>query len=194
MLGRGRAAKAALVAFGLLAGACSGYRIERDGRGVGYDVYEPEPYLLGKPQMVDAGGTGRALVVSYEIVWLPNYGKRYRVHSWAGLGKADFTFTFENGWKLTSLTNRSDNSEVLSQIVEFAQHLLPPNPFGIDATQRKAGEPLVAAPTPILYKIEFDANGSVACLRPVGIGPDTCPCPVAATPLSPAPPAPPSLR
>jgi hypothetical protein len=100
-----------LIGFTMLSG-CAGYSITLDGDGHGYDVYKPEPYLLVKPakDKVDA-----------EIVWLPNYSQRYRIKTWNFLGKADFEFNIDDGWKLTKISDKSDNTTVPSKLLDVLQ-------------------------------------------------------------------------
>src|SRR5262245_50659156 len=71
----------------VLAAGCAGYTIQKDGQGVGYDVYAPTPYLLRKPHYNGTVLNG----FDFEVVMLPDRTQRYRVHSWAGLSKANFT-------------------------------------------------------------------------------------------------------
>jgi hypothetical protein len=163
-----------IAACGLVSG-CAGYSVRKDGQGAGYDVYSPDPYLLRTPL---TSSSGEITGFKFEVVWLPNYQRRYRVHSWAGLGKADFTFNYENGWKLTQTIDKSDNSKVLDSLVDLTKHLIPADPFGI-ASARTGTPGLVpdagneglrtASMTPVLYRIEFDETaGCCVGLRPVG--------------------------
>ena len=158
----------------LLAG-CAGYTIQQvppelSGGPPGYDVYTPEPYLQGVPSVVDAGSSKKALVMTYNVVWLPNYAKRYRVRSWSGLGKANFVFTFTDGWKLTALTDQGDNSNVLAAIVDLTKHLLPAGILASGKVNENGtfveGSMETAWADPVLFKIEFDDCGHVTCLRP----------------------------
>ena len=92
--------------------ACAGYSITHNGNGDGYDVYRPEPYLL----INQAGSKATA-----EIVWLPNFTERYRIDTWNFLGKADFQFEIEGGWKLTKITDKSDNTEIASNLLDIVE-------------------------------------------------------------------------
>jgi hypothetical protein len=49
-------------------------------------------------------------------MWLPNYQKPYQVTTHNILAKADFTFGFENGWKLNSIADKGDNSTVANTL------------------------------------------------------------------------------
>lgn len=100
-----------LISLAILSG-CAGYSITLNGDGPGYDVYKPEPYLLVKPatDKVDA-----------EIIWLPNYSQRYRIKTWNFLAKADFEFNIDNGWKLTKISDKSDNTTIPSKLLDILQ-------------------------------------------------------------------------
>ncbi len=95
---------------------CAGYSIQHKGEGKGYDVYRPEPYLLVKK--------GEKEYVA-EIIWLPNYEERYRIKTWNCFGKADFQFDITDGWKLTKISDKGDNTAVASQLLKFAEAVLP---------------------------------------------------------------------
>ena len=69
-------------------------------------------------------------------IWLPNYQKPYRVTTHNILAKADFAFNFENGWKLTQIADRGDNSTVANALA------------GQLTTTLKAAEALKAANQP----------------------------------------------
>jgi hypothetical protein len=153
----------------VLLSGCAGYRVQAGGTGPGYDVYTPEPYLKGEPATFENGGS-KVASYKFEVVWLPNYSKRYRVHSWAGLGKADFSFTFTDGWRLTALADKSDNSNILSDVIGLVKDLLP----AVGITKQTAPEALKLEP--LLYRMDFDAEGRVTCLVPVKISPMQTPC------------------
>ena len=168
-----RAASRLVVLFVVvgLVGGCAGYKVEENGRGCGYDVYAPEPYLLATPGTVSATTT---LTYTYSIVWLPNYGKRYRVHSWAGLGKANFTFIFKEGWKLEGITDVSDNSGIMTALAGLAAPLLPTDPWkGRDVPMTPVAG-LQPDLQPILYRIDFDKGGRPSCLRRLARGETSC--------------------
>jgi len=100
-----------LIGFTMLYG-CAGYRIRLNGQGDGYDVYRPEPYLLIKPEKE----TNTA-----EIIWLPNYSQRYRIKTWNFLGNADFIFGIQDGWQLTNISDKSDNTATASKLMDVVQ-------------------------------------------------------------------------
>jgi hypothetical protein len=161
---------AGLVAVGFAVAGCAGYSIQKDGCGPGYDVYTPEPYLLRKPIVA----SGNLVGFQFDVVWLPNYQKRYRVHAWAGLGKAHFKFTFAEGWQLTAVDAEADNTEILKQFVDLTKHLVPAGAAGGQTLMpEKSAEALGEdSKNPILYKIEFDCRGEPVRLRQVC----ACPC------------------
>ena len=154
-----------------LASGCAGYTIQKDGQGSGYDVYAPAPYLLRKPHYNSNTLNG----FDFEVVMLPDRTQRYRVHSWAGLSKANFTFEFADGWKLTKIVDQSDNTGVLDAITDMVKHIVPTNPFAIDNKPSTSDfAPPAATPdwvreslTPVLYKIEFDNCGRCVGLQRV---------------------------
>jgi hypothetical protein len=157
-----------------LVGGCAGYKIEENGTGCGYDVYAPEPYLLGTPTVVTTT-TPPTLTYTFAIQWLPNYSKRYRVSSWAGLGKADFTFAFTDGWKLVSIEDKSDNTKIMESLTGLAKQLLPTDPWKSgDAGVAGKGALTEFTADPILYRIDFDADGRPACLKRVTCGSTSC--------------------
>lgn len=160
---------AMVVVCGLGSG-CAGYSIQQNGTGPGYDVYTPEPYLLRKP--VIAAATGAITGFSFEVIWLPNYSKRYRVRSWTGFGSSEFTFEFQEGWKLTKVVDKADNTKVLEKLVELAKHIVPANPMGLSAgpmppVDSRRLDAASSSAIPILYKIEFDDCGNPTGLKPV---------------------------
>lgn len=146
---------------------CAGYSIQKNGTGSGYDVYTPEPYLLRKPITSMSGG-GEITGFNFEVVWLPNYSKRYRVRSWTGFGKSEFTFEFAEGWKLTKIVDKADNSEVLDKLVDLTKGVLAN--VTQSAPEPKPGKLDLAASSsiPVLYKIEFDdCTGQPTGLRQI---------------------------
>jgi len=157
-----------------LIGGCAGYKVEENGTGCGYDVYAPEPYLLGTPS-VNTTTTPPTLLHTFSIVWLPNYSKRYRVSSWAGLGKADFTFKFTDGWQLVSVEDKSSNTNIMEALTGLAKQLLPTDPWKSgEGALAGQGEMKDSSPPPILYRIDFDADGRPACLKRVNIAMTSC--------------------
>lgn len=101
-----------LIIISLLLSGCAGYKVKENGTGNGFDIYTPEPYLLTKP--TEKGPTS-------EIIWLPNYNKRYRVNTWNFLSKADISFEITDGWKLSKISDKSDNTSLASKMFDIVQ-------------------------------------------------------------------------
>ena len=77
----------------------------------GYIIYQPELYFSAT---VTTDGDKEDVTVT--PIYLPNYQKPYRVTTRNFLAKADFGFEFENGWKLTKLSNKADNSTLANTL------------------------------------------------------------------------------
>lgn len=54
---------------------------------------------------------------SVKAVYLPNYKKPYKVSTFNFLAKSDFTFSFADGWQLTAISDKSDNTTVANSVV-----------------------------------------------------------------------------
>ena len=155
-----------VVCLVLFLAACAGYSITEGGKGVGYDVYRPEPYLLRTP--ISSGSGGAITGFKFEVQWLPNYSKRYRVHSWTGFGASDIKFTFKDGWMLTDLHDKSDNTKVLEQLTSLTKHLIPADPMKIaqsDPDMDDQWDLINESNTPVLYRIVFNECGEICGLR-----------------------------
>jgi hypothetical protein len=81
----------------------------------GYIFYQPELYFSATIVTESTGPTSKQ-TVTVTPLWLPNYQKPYRVTTHNFLAKADFTFNFENGWKLTQIADKGDNSTVANSL------------------------------------------------------------------------------
>lgn len=148
------------------ANGCAGYKITPAGTGLGYDVYRPQPYILvtfeetkaDKETKVEAKGT---------LLWLPDMTARYRVKTWNHFGKADFEFKFDDGWRLSSVADKSDNTAIAKELIGVAKEL------GLKAMTGGAAalEPGEKAPPPqqplepILYQVAYDGSGAVTGLH-----------------------------
>ena len=80
----------------------------------GYIFYQPELYFAATI-VTDSAGKQKITVAP---LWLPNYRKPYRLTTHNFLAKADFTFNFENGWKLTQIADKGDNSTVANTLAD----------------------------------------------------------------------------
>ena len=110
------------ICIAVMVSGCAGYNITKDGMGKGYDVYKPEPYL-----MITPGETGP----KGEIVWFPNYKERYRIDTWNFLGKADFQFDISDGWKLTKISDKGDNTAIASKLMDIIQKSTKPETISL---------------------------------------------------------------
>lgn len=133
----------------LLLVGCAGYSIEHRGTGKGYDVYRPEPYLLIVRARDSKGRDSSAA----SIVWLPDYGTRYRIDTWNVLGKADFAFELTDGWRLTGISDESDNTAFARELVDLATHVLESGTVALSETEPVA-----------LLRIVYDETGHVTGL------------------------------
>jgi hypothetical protein len=130
----------------LLAG-CTGYTIRHDGAGPGYDVYRPEPYLL----LVNGARGPDA-----SIVYLPDHGNRFRIHTWNVLGKADYQFEIEDGWRLEGISDKSDNTKLATALLDIVEKATP------------AGALAALGTDPVtLFKLIHGEDGSVVGLAPL---------------------------
>jgi hypothetical protein len=133
---------------------CAGYSITQNGTGEGYDVFRPEPFLLVHPaglqqkEVIDPQTKKKTTTMTpisgkAEIIWLPNYNCRYRIDSWSWFGKADFSFEFKDGWMLTKITDKSDNTAIAKELT------------GVLKQSLKAGTISLSGADIKLYKIDL---------------------------------------
>jgi hypothetical protein len=136
---------------------CAGYRITPHGRGVGYDVYRPEPYVLLTRTTTKTNEGVETVKLEGSIVWLPNYAVRYRVKTWNHFGRADFQFAFDEGWKLTSLSDKSDNTEIAKTLISAAKDL------ALAAAKDGPGTKQAEVPPSelLLFRVVYDETGVV---------------------------------
>ena len=152
-----------IVAVSLFATACASYKIERvapvddqgwsEGETEGYLFYAPEPYLRVVSTPASADGKVAAKVEA-AIVWLPNRRRTYRVTTSNFLAKADLQFAFEEGWMMTSIVDKGDNTTVVDSLLGAVGEIAP----------LTGAEPSVA-----LYRFEFGEDGVVSGLVRVAI-------------------------
>jgi len=143
---------------------CAGYRITPHGTGSGYDIYRPMPYILLTSTETVEKDDKRTVKYDGGLVWLPDYSARYRVKTWNFFGKADFAFTFAEGWRLESLTDKSDNTDVATTLITAAKELaskaiVPVAAADGDKSKQEAPPPF------LLYRVAYDKNGYVAGLE-----------------------------
>ena len=108
----------------------------------GYVFYQPELYFLvtsappkaaadappadkgdklmsedTKPTPTPAPKPDAAPALTVTPIYLPNPDKSYRVTTFNFLAKSDFTFNFKDGWQLTSIADKADNSGVATALI-----------------------------------------------------------------------------
>ena len=159
---------------GFLACGCAVYHIKpipRDQADVknwgksgedGYIIYQPELYFLvtiDPPAKTAAATTQGKATATVKPVFLPNYNKPYRVTCRSFLAKSDFTFNFEDGLKLTSISDKSDSSGVATAIAgQLSGALSAISKFAgtrFDGSDEKTSKSQV-----VLLKPVYDSSGS----------------------------------
>jgi len=124
----------------------------------GYLIFQPELYFKAviTPAVKDASGKETSpQTVTLSSFYLPNYKKPYRVTTCNFLAKADFTFAFADGWQLTSISDKSDNSTVANTLAnQLSAVLSTAKVFGLDAGTSKT---VVTA----FYHPTYDKNGII---------------------------------
>jgi hypothetical protein len=128
----------------------------------GYIFYQPELYFSATIVTESTGPTSKQNVTVTPI-WLPNYQKPYRVTTHNILAKADFTFNFENGWKLTSIADKGDNSTVANTLASQLTTVLKAAGVSIKSTDQTPKTRV------ILYRPKFDEDGYFTNFEQVGV-------------------------
>jgi hypothetical protein len=160
----------------LFTGGCAWYKIQpisadslngwgkTNGLPAGYIFYQPELYFLATIVTESTGSTNKQNVTVTPI-WLPNYQKPYRVTTHNILAKADFTFNFENGWKLTSIADKGDNSTMADTLAgQLTTALKAVGAEKLAGTQQQPSKTRV-----ILYRPKFNKNGYFNGFEPVDV-------------------------
>jgi hypothetical protein len=114
--------------------------------------------------VTEAAGSTNKQSITVTPVWLPNYQKPYRVTTHNFLAKADFTFNFENGWKLTSIADKGDNSTVANTLAGQLTTVLKATGLGMMASQQPPPKTRF-----ILYRPTFDKDGYFDGFEPAGV-------------------------
>ncbi|MFZ0829165.1 MAG: hypothetical protein WAO02_17265 [Verrucomicrobiia bacterium] len=137
----------------------------------GYIFYQPELYFsvtFLADGTTPAGGAPAKPAVMVTPLYLPNYQKPFRVTTRNFLAKADFTFNFENGWKLTQISDRGDNSTMASTLAEQLQTILTAamgtGPFRVQAGNVASASQLRV----ILFRPIYDEHGYIKSFQEVG--------------------------
>ena len=168
------------LAVAWFAGGCAYYKIQpvpaasvkdwgkTNGPREGYIFYQPELYFSATilPDSTNAGGgTAQAKqTVTVTPLYLPNYQKPFRVTTRNFLAKSDFAFNFENGWKLTQISDKADNSAVANTLAGQLQTILSAAGAAVRLTPTNAPQLRV-----ILYRPIFDRNGYIESFTEVGV-------------------------
>jgi hypothetical protein len=118
----------------------------------GYVFYQPELYFLvtpaggGKATAADEKGKkedekkdpskepkaeDKATGLSVTPIYLPNPAKPYRVTTFNFLAKSDFAFNFKDGWQLTSISDKADNTTVANTLAGELKTILGAAGVGI---------------------------------------------------------------
>jgi hypothetical protein len=126
----------------------------------GYIFYEPELYFLVTSAPAPASKPDAAMVLNMTPIYLPNPNKPYRVSTHNFLAKSDFTFNFKDGWQLTSIDDKADNSSVTTALVGQMKTLL-------DAAIPKLSPADQPLPKTFLLHPEFDAAGIITNIVPI---------------------------
>ncbi|MFO1478180.1 MAG: hypothetical protein U1F98_16220 [Verrucomicrobiota bacterium] len=128
-------------------------------RSEGYIVYQPELYFSATVTVEttrnEQGKEQTKENVSVTPLYLPNYQKPYRLATHNFLAKADFAFAIENGWKLTALSDKSDNSTMAEALAGQLKTMLAAAGLG------KSPETATITRRVILYHPEFDPKTGV---------------------------------
>ena len=138
-----------------------------NGPREGYIFYQPELYFSATilTESANAGGDPQAKqTVTVAPLYLPNYQKPFRVTTWDFMAKSDFTFNFEDGWKLTQISDKADNSAVANTLAGQLQTIL-------SAAKGTGSFKLAASASKtrvILYRPIFDRNGYIESFKEVG--------------------------
>jgi hypothetical protein len=168
------------LAAALLAGGCAYYKIQpvsasslrnwgkTNGPQEGYVFYQPELYFAAMIATDSTGDKGTAPAkqnVTVTPIYLPNHERPYRVTTHNFLAKADFTFNFENGWKLTQISDKSDNTAVASTLAGELKTML--SAAGVKAmTGAGTNAPKQRV---ILYRPEYDDEGYIQSFKQAGV-------------------------
>jgi hypothetical protein len=104
----------------------------------GFVFYQSELYFLVTPSSgsdktnaVAAGddqagkaAADKALGLTVTPICLPNPAKAYRVTTFNFLAKSDFAFNFKDGWQLSSIADKADNTTIANSIAGELKTLL----------------------------------------------------------------------
>jgi len=132
----------------------------------GYVFYQPELYFLvnlnssstNKDQA--AASQNKATVTP---LYLPNPKKAYRLTTFNFLAKSEFIFNFTDGWQLTSITDKGDNTTVASALAGQLASTIT----AAAAATKGFGGGNIATNTTFLLHPEYDGEGVITGFTPV---------------------------
>ncbi|HEY1661701.1 MAG TPA: hypothetical protein VGI03_04720 [Verrucomicrobiae bacterium] len=128
----------------------------------GYIIFEPELYFAATITTTSTNKTVKQ-EITVTPIYLPNPAKAYRITTHNFLAKADFTFNFTDGWKLTSIADKSDNTTIANTLAAQLQSTLSTaKVFGFDGSEATVTNRI------ILYKPEYDSDGIIKSFTPKG--------------------------
>jgi len=167
------------LAAALLAGGCAYYKIQpisasslqnwgkTNGPQEGYVFYQPELYFAATIATDSTGDKGTAQTkqnVTVTPIYLPNHERPYRLTTHNFLANADYTLNFENGWKLTQISDKSDNTAVANTLAGELKTIL--SAAGLKAlTDTGTNAPKQRV---ILYRPKYDDDGYIKSFKQVG--------------------------
>jgi len=146
-----------LLIIGLATGltGCASYTIQpvsaekldqqwRTGRAAsGYVFYQPELYFLVTPAAgakADATESTNQVKNNFTVtpIFLPNPARPYRVTTFNFLAKSDFTFNFKDGWQLSSIADKADNTTLANTLSGQMTALLAAGSLRVSPNQAPA--------------------------------------------------------
>ena len=103
---------------------------------------------------------GQSLTFSVTPIYLPNPQRPYRVTTFNFLAKSDFTFNFKDGWQLTSIADKADNSGVATALIGQVQSML-------NAVTKASSGPSEKIPRTFLLHPKFNNDGVIKGFTPI---------------------------
>ena len=115
---------ATLVLVGLGLTGCAGYTVKPHpgDHDEGLRFYRPEPYLLVTLKCTESATATSKSTTSeptVTVVWLPAWDDEFAISTWSFLSKAEFAFVLGDGWRLTSVTAKTDTTDALAKFLEL---------------------------------------------------------------------------
>ena len=172
-----------ILGFGLLGAAltgCAGYSVRpHPGENAeGLRFYRPEPYLLVTLKATEnTTAKTTTLEPTVAVVWLPNYDEEYVITTWSFLSKAEFAFTLTDGWRLASISAKSDTTDALAKFLELVGKGTEAGAFYAKPVPPKvknfAGQPQEMKDVVKLFRIRFVDGGVRLEEVPMRTGTDT---------------------